>query len=199
MGEHPPQWLQDPPVKESEQTIDLDFTLPPIREESIEETPVGDSQKGQQEGSQLPEACTSSLANEASMEENPSDVVSEQMDLPRDLPTIFEESMEESADDQQQHSSWEDIPSCSDGGKLNEGTAIDHVNHETDETEEYEVEDVLKARRAKDGEIEYLIKWKDYSSKHNTWQKEQDLNETLKEYVKQKDLPITGRGRPRKE
>ena len=63
----------------------------------------------------------------------------------------------------------------------------------------YEVEDVLKARKNKEGEMEYLLKWKNFSAKSNTWQNERDLNEVLKDYVKQKNIPLARRGRPRKK
>ena len=49
--------------------------------------------------------------------------------------------------------------------------------------QEYEVEDVVKVQRNKEGEMEYLLKWQNFSAKSNTWQNEWDLNEVLKDYT----------------
>ena len=40
---------------------------------------------------------------------------------------------------------------------------------------EYEVERVLKRRKAADGTRELFVKWRDYPAKYNSWIKEQEL------------------------
>ena len=62
--------------------------------------------------------------------------------------------------------------------------------------QEYEVEDVLKARRTKDGTLEYLLKWKNYPLSQSTWQAENQMNQPLKDYISSKVIPIVKKGRP---
>ena len=56
-----------------------------------------------------------------------------------------------------------------------------------EEEEEYEVEKVVDKRIHK-GRVEYLLKWKGYSSDENTWEAEDSLDcaELLQEYENQK-------------
>ena len=59
-----------------------------------------------------------------------------------------------------------------------------------DGEEQYEVETILAHRRKGKG-IEYLIKWKEYSSNENTWEPESNLSnseEILDEYKKEHRL-----------
>lgn len=41
---------------------------------------------------------------------------------------------------------------------------------------EYEVERLMDARKAKHGKREFLVKWKGYSTRFNTWEPEENLN-----------------------
>ena len=45
---------------------------------------------------------------------------------------------------------------------------------EEPEEEEYEVERILN-KRIKKGKVEYLVKWKDWSSKYNSWEPEKNI------------------------
>ena len=77
-----------------------------------------------------------------------------------------------------------------------EGEEEDQMNA----SREYEVEDVVKARMTKDGQLEYLLKWKDCPESDNTWQREDTLNQILKDYIEQHrdNIPMSRRGRPPK-
>lgn len=57
------------------------------------------------------------------------------------------------------------------------------------EEEEYEVEKVVDKRIHK-GKVEYLLKWKGYSSDENTWEPEDSLDcpELLEEYERNRAL-----------
>jgi hypothetical protein len=50
---------------------------------------------------------------------------------------------------------------------------------------EYEVEDVINSRRHK-GKLQYLVKWKGYTAKHNTWEPKENLG-NAKSKVKEFD------------
>lgn len=60
---------------------------------------------------------------------------------------------------------------------------------ETKENNIYEVDSLLKHRK-KYGQLQYLIHWKNYNSKHDSWQPESDLNCTqlLKQYKRANNL-----------
>ena len=67
----------------------------------------------------------------------------------------------------------------------------------TPDGEEYEVEEVL-AERKRRGKAEYLVKWKDYDSSHNSWEPKVNLNnEALASFKKKSNtrttLPSKGR------
>jgi len=59
----------------------------------------------------------------------------------------------------------------------------ENENGTTEEEEEYEVEKVVDKRIHK-GKVEYLLKWKGYSSDDNTWEAEDSLDcpELLQDY-----------------
>ena len=56
----------------------------------------------------------------------------------------------------------------------------------------YEIEKILKGRYH-EGSLQYLIKWKGFSSKFNTWEPEYALNDTAREYLAKHPVKITGR------
>lgn len=67
----------------------------------------------------------------------------------------------------------------------------ENENGTTEEEEEYEVERVVDKRFHKEtGRVEYLLKWKGYSSDENTWESEECLGcpELVKEYEKRRRL-----------
>ena len=69
-------------------------------------------------------------------------------------------------------------------------------NQETpifDQTPEfYPVDRIIRGKYTPTG-IKYLIKWKGYSPKHNTWEKESDLSPETLESLKEKPIRIFGR------
>ena len=77
-----------------------------------------------------------------------------------------------------------------------------HADEEQDcSAVEYEVEEVIKGRRSKNGGMEYLLKWKNFPHSANSWQKEEDLNQTLRDFIATHNppIPIVQRGRPPKK
>ena len=59
-----------------------------------------------------------------------------------------------------------------------------------DDEEEYEVEAIL-AHRHQGRSLQYLIKWKGYDTSYNTWEPQQNLQnslETLEEYKRRRNL-----------
>lgn len=55
--------------------------------------------------------------------------------------------------------------------------------------EQYVVESVVKKRVMANGKVQYLLKWKNWSSAHNTWEPEENLDcpELLKAYEDQQE------------
>ena len=62
-----------------------------------------------------------------------------------------------------------------------------------DSSNQYEVEKISKVRYNKDGTKAYLIKWKGYSDRHNSYEPYENLNESAKEYVDTHKLPVVGK------
>lgn len=62
---------------------------------------------------------------------------------------------------------------------------------DSDEQSEYEVDDILK-HTTKKGKLHFLIRWKNYSPSHDSWQIESDLHcpQILNEYLKKKGLKM---------
>ena len=48
---------------------------------------------------------------------------------------------------------------------------------EVEEVEEWEVKKILNKRKVR-GVIKYLVQWKEFTMKHNSWKKEEDLENT---------------------
>lgn len=64
--------------------------------------------------------------------------------------------------------------------------------------EEYVVEKVLDRRMGKRGQVEFFLKWKGYSDKHNTWEPEKNLDcpELISEFMKTYKKGSTGGSTP---
>ena len=56
----------------------------------------------------------------------------------------------------------------------------------------YPVDRIIRGKSTPEG-IKYLIKWQGYSSKHNTWEKADDLSPDTLEYLKHHPVRIFGR------
>lgn len=59
--------------------------------------------------------------------------------------------------------------------------------------EEWEVEAILKHKRVRGGKFHYLVKWKDYPSSENSWEREDNIRHAktiLLAYKKMAGLPI---------
>jgi hypothetical protein len=65
----------------------------------------------------------------------------------------------------------------------------------TYDEEMFSVEKIIKTRVCKDGKTEYLLKWKGYSSKHNSWEPEEniDFEKFLQETVEKNGKKQTGK------
>ena len=65
-------------------------------------------------------------------------------------------------------------PDQGNDGDPQEVPGSDEIQDKLDK-EEYEVEEVIRARKNGRGETEYLLKWKNFPPKLNSWQNERDL------------------------
>jgi hypothetical protein len=63
-------------------------------------------------------------------------------------------------------------------------------NDELEDANTYEVERIIKSRRRLDGRVEYLIKWKDFSAKHNSYVTYDDLNSECHQWLKANPITI---------
>ena len=59
---------------------------------------------------------------------------------------------------------------------------------------EFQVEKVLRGKFV-DGKLQYLIKWKDFSSSQNSWEPAENLNETLRDFLQRNHVRITGKAK----
>jgi len=65
---------------------------------------------------------------------------------------------------------------------------------------EFVIDKIVKGRYKKDTDvIEYLIKWKNFSPKHNTWEPEANLNDSAIQWLKKHPLKITGKPKKKKK
>lgn len=73
--------------------------------------------------------------------------------------------------------------------QLMASTSVKIVREEVEPHKEYEVEAILNHKGRK-GQRQYLIRWKNYSPNHDSWEKESNLNcdAILKEYLHAKGL-----------
>ena len=113
------------------------------------------------------------------------------------LPTIFEDKAEGEEENHQDGITPMETDYPPDQG--NDGDPEEVPGSDKLDKGEYEVEEVIRARKNGRGEIEYLLKWKNFPPKLNSWQNERDLNETLKQYIQQKEITLARRGRPPKK
>lgn len=60
-------------------------------------------------------------------------------------------------------------------------------------SKEFEIEKIIKHRKNKSGQLQFLIKWLGYNSKHNLWLPTENLVglEMFDEYVSKNGLHIT--------
>ena len=59
----------------------------------------------------------------------------------------------------------------------------------------YEVNDIIHYKCNKDGHKEYLVDWKGYPATERTYEPYDDLNECLKKYVDENDIPLLQQGK----
>ena len=64
--------------------------------------------------------------------------------------------------------------------------------------EEYEINQIIKGRYKKNGEIEYLIDWKGYPKEARTYEPYRNLNARAKRYIDEHNIPIVGKPSPQK-
>ena len=77
-------------------------------------------------------------------------------------------------------------------GVTNQTPSNGTISGTEDAEEYYPVERIIRGKYTPEG-IKYLIKWENYSAKHNTWEKESDLAPDTLEYIRQHPVRIFGR------
>ena len=86
------------------------------------------------------------------------------------------------------------------GGKTEDGNESAGESSESKQDAEsvkdekdFIIEKILKGRYKKNSdEVEYLIKWKGFSAKHNSWEPEKNLNESAVDWLKRNTITVTG-------
>ncbi len=118
------------------------------------------------------------------------------------LPTIEEHDESLLQDEELKEGTKDVMDMCSNADQLDIDTNSQEVtvdiNTEGSEgtDDEYEVEDVLKFRKRKNGGVEYFLKWKGFPQSEGTWQTKEDMNEVLQKFVEDHEIPRSRRGRP---
>ena len=122
-------------------------------------------------------------------------------ELPLDL-CKPEDYTEEHDDNLNTNTTTDDMSTTQEATQQPDDNVLDTQNQQSQmaakqpvDTEFYPVERVIRGKYTPDG-IKYLIKWKGYSSKHNTWEKESDLNDETLKSLQEKPVRIFGKKPP---
>ncbi|XP_070535019.1 uncharacterized protein [Ptychodera flava] len=105
-----------------------------------------------------------------------------------DVSSASSQSVHSYNDDDNEHSVHEYLTIGGD----HDNNAPRSVGSESEQAPYYEVEKVVRGRY-RNGKLQYLVKWKDYSHKHNTWEDENNLNDAAREYLREHPVKVTGK------